>query len=164
MVEINSQSTIELMTEDKNFKYLVRVANTDLDGKKSLIYALTKIKGISIMYANAICALTKLDPNQKTGYLNEEQIAKLTEQVKRTDNIPKWMKNRQKDYTTGQDKHLIDADLVFAQDNDLKLLKMIKSYKGLRHQVGLPVRGQRTKSNFRKNKTTRSKKKKRGGD
>ena len=42
--------------------------------------------------------------------------------------------------------------LSFTQDNDIKMMKKIKSYKGVRHILGQPVRGQRTKSNFRKNK------------
>lgn len=147
---------------DKDFRYLVRVANTDLDGKKSTLYALTKIKGISIMYANAICTLTKVNPHQKAGTLSEEDIEKLTEQVKSYANVPKWLLNRRNDYTTGEDKHLTDADLVFTKDNDLKRLKMIKSYRGLRHQAGLTTRGQKTKSNFRRTKTARAKKTKRG--
>ena len=44
------------------------------------------------------------------------------------------------------------GDLDFTVDNDLKRMKMIKCYRGMRHAFGLPVRGQRTKSNFRKNK------------
>lgn len=150
------------MTEDKNFKYLVRVANTDLDGKKSTLYALTKIKGVSVMFANGICALAKVDKTQKAGTLSDEEIVRINEQIKKVESFPSWMLNRQKDYTTGENTHLLDADLVFTKDNDLKRLKMIKSYKGLRHQAGLPVRGQRTKSNFRRTKTSRSKNKKRG--
>ena len=59
------------------------------------------------------------------------------------------MLNRRKDLETGEDKHLLGTDLMIAKDNDLKLLKKTKSYIGLRHQRRLPVRGQRTQSNFR---------------
>jgi len=62
------------------------------------------------------------------------------------------MLNRRKDYETGEDKHLLSSDLAFTKDNDIKMLKKIKSYKGMRHAFGLPVRGQRTRSNFRRNK------------
>jgi len=44
------------------------------------------------------------------------------------------------------------GDLKFTKENDIKLLKKVKSYRGMRHALGLPVRGQRTKSNFRRNK------------
>ena len=53
---------------------------------------------------------------------------------------------------TSEDIHITRADLELATDADIKKLKKSKSYKGLRHQWGLPVRGQKTKSNFRKNK------------
>jgi len=62
------------------------------------------------------------------------------------------MLNRRKDYEDGTDKHIILGDLKFTKDNDIKRMKKIKSNKGYRHAWGLPVRGQRTKSNFRKNK------------
>jgi small subunit ribosomal protein S13 len=145
---------------DKEFKYLVRIASTDLDGKKSLMYALPKIKGISLMYANALCTIAGVDPNQKVGYLSDEDVTKINKAVKDPSKIPKWIMNRQKDYDTGENIHLIMSDLIFTQDNDLKRLKMIKSYRGLRHQWKLTVRGQRTKSNFRKTKTANSRKKK----
>ena len=67
-------------------------------------------------------------------------------------NIPTWMFNRRKDYDTGADQHLLSSSLDFAHEMDIKRMKKTKSYKGLRHQWGQPVRGQRTKSNFRKNK------------
>jgi small subunit ribosomal protein S13 len=65
---------------------------------------------------------------------------------------PRWMLNRRNDYETGDDRHLLTGDIGFVRDNDIKRLKMIKSRRGMRHMFGLPVRGQRTKSNFRKNK------------
>ena len=60
--------------------------------------------------------------------------------------------NRRRDYDTGEDKHLLIGTLQFSKDNDIKRLKKIKALRGMRHQKGLPVRGQRTKSNFRRNK------------
>ena len=66
--------------------------------------------------------------------------------------MPLWMVNRRRDYEDNKDKHLVTTDLMFTKDNDLKRLKKIKSYRGVRHTQGLPVRGQRTKSNFRKSK------------
>ena len=62
------------------------------------------------------------------------------------------MINRKNDYETGEDKHLLAGTLNFVQDNDLKRLKKIKTLRGIRHQRKLPVRGQRTRSNFRKGK------------
>ena len=66
--------------------------------------------------------------------------------------VPVWMANRRGDYETGEDKHLVTGTLNFTQENDLKRLKKIKTLRGMRHQRRLPVRGQRTRSNFRRSK------------
>lgn len=150
----------KLKMAEQEFRYLVRVASTDLDGNKALSYALCKITGVSLMFANAICRIAGLDPNQKTGYMSDEDAEKLTATMKDTSKFPKWLLNRNNDPESGNDMHLIASDLVFTQENDIKRLKMIKSYRGLRHQWQLPVRGQRTKSNFRRTKTANSRKKK----
>ena len=62
------------------------------------------------------------------------------------------MKNRQKDFDNGEDVHLNGADLKLKKEFDIKRLRKIKSYRGIRHGAGLPTRGQRTKGNFRKNR------------
>lgn len=142
------------MAGKEEFKYIVRIANTDLDGNKQIIHALTKIKGVSFMYANLLCGLANVPKRKKTGELSDSEINKLSDVLKdpMKNEVPKWMMNRRKDYETGEDKHLITVDLTFTKDNDIKKLKKIKSYRGLRHQWGLPLRGQRTRSNFRRNK------------
>jgi len=139
---------------EQEFKHLVRIANTDLDGNKPIFKALIKIKGISFMFSNMICSLTSIDKNAKTGYLKDEQIKKLDEAVNNPSklNAPSWMFNRRKDIEDGKDKHLVTGDLNFAQETDIKMMKKIRCYKGTRHSFGLPVRGQKTRSNFRKNK------------
>lgn len=143
------------MAEDtQNFKHIVRVANVDIPGEKLIRFSLTKIKGVGVHFADAICIVAGIDKQSKTGNLNDKQVEKLNEVVKDPvqSGIPAWMFNRKNDYETGEDKHLITGNLHFVQDNDLKRLKKIKSLRGLRHQKGLPVRGQRTRSNFRKSK------------
>jgi len=137
-----------------DFNHIVRIANADLNGDKKLINALTKIKGVSFMFSNLVCSLTKMDKLTKVGYLKEDQIKKIEEVLKEPlkFKVPLWMLNRRKDPETGQDKHLFGGDLAYNKDNDIKLMKKIRCYRGIRHTEGLPVRGQRTKSNFRKNK------------
>jgi len=144
---------VEQKQED-NFKHFIRIASADLNGNYKIERALTKIKGVGFQFAHAICSTLKIDPSQKTGYLDDQIIKRIEEVVKDPlkFNIPSWLFNRRKDYETGDDKHLLTSDLDFTKDNDIKLMKKIKSYKGNRHSRGLPVRGQKTKSNFRKNK------------
>ena len=142
------------LVEDKEFKHLIRVANTDLRGEKHILYALTRIKGVNFMLANAVCRKAGIPITKKAGYLSDTEVKALEKVISDLvrAGIPTWMLNRRKDYETGKDKHLFLGDLDFAREMDIKRMKKTKSYKGLRHQWGLPVRGQRTKSNFRKNK------------
>jgi len=153
--------------EEKEFKHIVRIANTDLDGNKPIAYALRKIKGVGFQFANLICSFAGVNKTQKTGYLAEESINKLNEVVQDPSKFgaPAWMLNRRRNYEDNSSKHLITSDLDFTKDNDIKKMKKIKSYRGVRHMFGLPSRGQRTKSNFRRNKgkVTGVKKKTAGG-
>ena len=136
------------------FKHLVRIANSDLKGEKALVYALKNIKGVGQPLAHAICVLAQIPELSKTGDLSDADIKKISDVVLALDKqgLPSWMFNRRKDMNTGEDKHVITNDLLFNKENDIKLMRRIKSYKGQRHSYGLPVRGQRTKSNFRRNK------------
>ena len=142
------------MAEKDNFKHLVRVANTDLDGNKSIKVALTKIKGVGDMYANMACRLANVAPTEKTGYLPDDAVQKIEDVIVNPAKYktPSWMLNRRKDLYDGEDKHLLTADLMFQKENDIKSLKKKKCYRGFRHMDNLPARGQKTKSNFRRNK------------
>lgn len=136
------------------FKYLVRIANTDLKGEKAVLYALKNIKGVGIAFANAACAVAGVDPLSKIGNLDETKIQLLDSIVKEPARygLPSWLFNRRRDPETGENKHLLTGELQFAQEMDIKNMKKIRCYKGVRHAAGAPVRGQRTRSNFRKNK------------
>lgn len=145
---------VEQPTLAPGYKHLVRIVNTDLNGKQKIGYALTSIRGLSYQFAHAICMVTGVDPNKKSGELNEKEVEKLDSAIRSPSKhaIPSWMYNRQKDMETGGDKHLFGTDLKYIQEGDVRLMKKIKCYRGVRHSLGLPVRGQRTRSNFRKNK------------
>jgi len=137
-----------------DFQHFVRILNTDLEGAKTLKNSLRKIKGVGFMFANAVCALAGINENKITGELTDEEAKKLEEIIKNPSKsgIPIWMLNRRKDNETGENKHLLTSDLDFTKENDIKTLKKIKAYRGIRHMFNLPVRGQKTKSNFRPNK------------
>ncbi|MBI4150252.1 30S ribosomal protein S13 [Candidatus Woesearchaeota archaeon] len=137
-----------------DFKYLVRIVNTDLDGNKPVHHALLKIKGVSFMFANIACALARVDKFKKTGYISDIEAQRLDEVIRfpQKYGAPVWMLNRRKDYETGEDKHLLLSDMDYVRSNDIRRLQMIKSYRGARHAAGQPCRGQSTKSHFRRNK------------
>ncbi len=138
------------MTEKtQDFRQIVRIAETDIDGNRQLLMALKQIKGIGFSMANAICNVLRLDKSKKIGSLGEEQLRAAERLAKNPDKMPEWMYNRRKDIETGQSRHLLNTELKLTKEFDIKRLKKIKSYRGIRHAMGLPVRGQRTRAHFR---------------
>lgn len=136
---------------EEEVRSLIRIMNFDVKGDKVIAYGMTSIKGVGKSFANAVLGLTAIPKNKKAGLLTSHEIQKIEDVIKNPFKykIPVWMLNRIKDPNTGNDTHLSSSDLVFAKENDVKLLRKTKSYRGLRLGVGLTVRGQRTKSNFR---------------
>ena len=135
------------------FRYIVRVAATELKGKMPIKLALTKIKGVSAAFANATLTLLGIDPDKKVGDFTNEEFARIEAFLKNPDGVPLWILNRRNDPFTGDDTHLISSDLTIQLKQDLDYMKKSKSYRGMRHAHGLKARGQRTKSTGRKGKT-----------
>ena len=139
------------MSEDPDFKYIIRIANSDVSGEERLAYALTSIRGIGPRISNAIINKLKLDARMLAGKLNDENIAEIENAIANiSDYVPKWLLNRQNDYDSGEDIHSVSIDLKMTLGDDLNRMKKVKSYKGIRHASGHKVRGQRTYSNGRK--------------
>lgn len=136
-------------------KQIIRIVNTDIAGATKLFLALTRIYGISYNFSNAICNYLNLDKFKQVGSLNEEEVKKIEDVIKNPlkHNFPKYMLNRRSDIETGEDKHIFGAELKLRKDFDIKRMKNIRSYKGVRHAIGLPVRGQSTRSHFHKGKS-----------
>ena len=137
--------------EKKYEERLIRILSKDIEGRLKVYVGLTKIKGISWSLSNAICKSLNFDKNRKIGSLSKEEIEKINDFIKKP-KMPIIFLNRKIDIETGENKHLIGTDLELQKELDIGRLKKIKSYRGLRHAVGLPLRGQRTKSHFRRNK------------
>lgn len=139
---------------EKELRTIVRVAGTDLDGEKPLVVALRGIKGISYAISNAVCSISGFDHYAKLGSLKEAELEKIGEIIKDPIKfgVPIWLINRRNDIETGKDMHLVGADLDVARRFDVQRMIDMKSYKGVRHMLGLPSRGQRTRSHFRKGK------------
>lgn len=137
---------------EEEFKHMVRIARRDVDGNKTVVNALADIRGVGIALSGAICSSMGLDLDQKIGYLSDDKVNEIEEAIRNPTkhDVPEWMLNRRNDYETGGTVHLIESDLMMSLRDDLNRMKKIRSYKGRRHEVGLPVRGQRTKSTFRK--------------
>jgi len=137
--------------KDEDFQYIVRIANTDIDGDKTLIMGIAQIKGIGRHMAALIADSTGIDKKIKMGKITDAQIEKIKKALEDIENIaPGWMLNHRKDIDTGEDIHLISSDVELRLRDDVNLLKMIRSYRGIRHETGLSVRGQRTRANNRR--------------
>ena len=137
-----------------DFKHIVRIADTDLDGKRNVEFALTQIKGIGHRMAKSLTNILGIDATAKLGELDDETIEKLKSFIEQEiDGLPDWMVNRRKDRYSGKNLHLLGKDVDFSRMVDLERLMKIKSYRGMRHAKGKKVRGQRTRSTGRKGRT-----------
>jgi len=145
----------------EEFRHILRILGTDVDGTLKTQYALTKIKGMSRNLSWTILRKAEIDPNARAGFLKEAEVEKIEEIIKDPGKygIPSWMMNRRKDLETGKDMHLISADLVLRNKMDVEDMKNMKSWRGYRHAYGLKVRGQRTKTTGRAGKALGVKKK-----
>ena len=121
---------------------MARIKGVDLPNEKNIWIALTSIYGIGRNLSKDICTDAKVDMTKKAKDLTDDEIASLRKEI---------------------DKHLVEGDLRREVSLNIKTKMEIGSYQGLRHKKGLPVRGQRTRTNARtrkgKPKTIANKKK-----
>ncbi|QSG15585.1 30S ribosomal protein S13 [Halapricum desulfuricans] len=136
--------------DDEDLQYFVRIGQTDLDGTKSLERSLTDMNGIGHRAARIIAQKAGVDRRETFGRLDEEQIDEIVELVEGfADEVPEWLANHRNDFFSGETSHEIGNDLDLTKRQDINRMKMIDSYKGVRHKRGQKVRGQRTKSTGR---------------
>ena len=109
-----------------------RILGVDIPSNKRLDIGLTHIYGIGHTRAKEVCEQLQLDPAMKTSELADADIARITQ--------------------TLQSSYTVEGDLRRQVAPDVRRLVSIKSYRGNRHQRGLPVRGQRTQTNARTRK------------
>jgi small subunit ribosomal protein S13 len=145
----------------KEYKHIIRIKGTDLEGSKKVTYGLTKIKGVGVSMANTIVKIGDLKADTRLGNLSDAEISKIEDIISDFSkySIPSRLVNRRKDVESGRDIHLITADLTLRTKNDIDFMKNIKSWKGIRHSLGLKVRGQRTKCTGRTGRSVGVKKK-----
>ncbi len=112
---------------------MARLLGVDIPNRKKIEYSLRYIYGVGPARAKQILDVTGIDPNRRTQDLNEQELSQIS------------------NYIIDQ-KIMVEGDLRRAITNNLKRLQSIRCYRGLRHQRGLPVRGQRTITNARTRK------------
>ena len=111
---------------------MARIAGVDIPNNKRIEIALTYIYGIGRKSSNDILAKTGVDPDKRAKDLTEEEIAKLRDEI--------------------ENSYTVEGDLRRDVALNIKRMVEINCYRGIRHRKGLPVRGQRTKTNARTRK------------
>ena len=114
---------------------MARIAGVDIPREKRIEIALTYLFGIGRSLSNEILSRAGIDPDTRTNMLTEEEVAKIRDIIER--------------------EHKIEGDLRKEVNINIKRLMDIGCYRGLRHRRGLPVRGQRTRTNSRTRKGPR---------
>jgi small subunit ribosomal protein S13 len=114
---------------------MARIAGVDLPKKKRMEYALTYIYGIGLTTSRKILNATGINYDKRVYDLTEEEAAKIRKEI--------------------QDNYIVEGDLRKKVILDIKTLMDLGNYRGLRHRKGLPVRGQKTKTNARTRKGKR---------
>ncbi|HAU60419.1 MAG: 30S ribosomal protein S13 [Opitutales bacterium] len=112
---------------------MARLLGVDIPNRKKVEFSLRYIYGVGPTRAKVILEATNIDPNRRTMDLNEQELSLIS------------------NYIIDQ-KIMVEGDLRRNITNNLKRLQSIRCYRGLRHQRGLPVRGQRTITNARTRK------------
>ncbi|RZN55415.1 MAG: 30S ribosomal protein S13 [Candidatus Methanomethylicota archaeon] len=133
-----------------SYRHVIRILDTDLKGDEKLAYALARIRGIGINTSYAILKICNINPEIRVGYLQDSDVKKIEETLLNLPSyLPPYMLNRRKDLLTGKNLHLLGSDLVLSMKMDIDLMKKIKCWKGIRHALGLKVRGQCTRTTGR---------------
>lgn len=137
------------------FRYLVRIRGKDLEGRKKVTAALADLRGVGDNFAQSVVSSLGVDPKARLGTLSDEQLRAIEKAL--TDGsslkVPQWAYNRRKDPETGETKQLVGTDLEVATKDDIEREKTVQSWRGIRHSLGLKVRGQRTRTTGRHGRT-----------
>jgi small subunit ribosomal protein S13 len=111
----------------EDFKYIVRIANTDIDGEKPVVHALTAIKGVGNRIAEIVINKTGLPRKEKIGNLSDEDVEKLESYIlDMAEKNPGWLLNKQRDVWTGEDIHIYGPELDMRHQEDINILKKIR--------------------------------------
>ncbi len=136
--------------DNPNFRYIVRVSDTDLDGTRPVALALTGVRGVGLRLAEVACQLAQVPATERIGNLPEPTVEVIeTTLTTLPSKVPDWMVNHRHEPLLGETLHYVGPDLDTRRRDDVNQMKMIRSYRGVRHERGQKVRGQRTRSNGR---------------
>lgn len=135
-----------------DFQHILRILNTNVDGRQKVMFALTAVKGVGRRFSNLICKKAEVDINKRAGELKPDEIERLVAIIQNPlqFKIPQWFLNRQKDIRTGKYSQITANILETKLREDIERLKKMRAHRGLRHWWGIRVRGQHTKTTGRR--------------
>jgi len=136
------------------FQHILRVLNTNIEGKRKSMFAMTRICGIGKRFSNLICKKAEVDVDRRAGTLSNEEIEKLVAIIMNPKQfkVPDYFVNRQRDFSTGKTTHCSINVLIASVRQDIERMKKIRSHRGIRHYWGHRVKGQHTCTTGRKGK------------
>src|SRR2546426_2428348 len=115
----------------EDFRYIVRMANSDLDGTRSVGIALTAIPGVGSRVAEAVADLAGVSRSERLGNLSEEQTDKIEATLGNLGELfPPWMVNRPQDWESGLDPHPLRSEVEGRLPGDGELSKIVPAYQG----------------------------------
>ena len=134
-----------------DFSYILRIADSDIDGLRPIAIGITSIKGIGMRTSQQICRLAGVDGNTLGGHLSDDEQDRLRNSIDDyATTVPWWLVNRQRDIGTNEDAHIVATEVKMTRDDDVARIAGVKAYRGMRHRSGHKVRGQRLRANGRK--------------
>ena len=150
------------LIQPEKFQHILRVLNTNIDGRRKVGFALTAIKGVGRRFAHVVIRKADVDGTKRAGELSEEEVERIVTIINspRQYKIPDWFLNRQKDIKDGKYSQATSNSLDTKVREDLERMKKIRVHRGLRHYWNLRVRGQHTKTTGRRGRTVGVSKKK----
>lgn len=137
---------------EQEYRHIVRILGNDVPGDKTMLVGLSQIRGVGHNFATAVLDMVKIRSNAHVGHLTDSQVESIEKvlQDPKSAAVPAWFLNRRRDVETGEDKHLLNADIEFTVRNDIERERTAGSWRGYRHMYGLKVRGQRTRTTGRR--------------
>eukprot|EP01061_Rhynchopus_euleeides_P010594 TRINITY_DN20089_c0_g1_i1.p1 TRINITY_DN20089_c0_g1~~TRINITY_DN20089_c0_g1_i1.p1 ORF type:complete len:154 (+),score=63.12 TRINITY_DN20089_c0_g1_i1:131-592(+) len=152
--------SLTMGTED--FQHMLRILNTNVDGKQKVPYAIRTVKGVGRRLAFIACARANVDANRRAGTLSNEEVERIVQVISKPEDfkVPSWFLNRVKDPKDGTTMQCLSNAVDNKIREDLERLKKMRNHRGLRHMWGLRVRGQHTKTTGRRGRTVGVSKKK----
>ena len=138
----------------EDFSYILRLADSDIDGLRPIAQGLTSIPGVGKRSAGQICRMADIEGSKLGGHLSDEEQNRIRTTIDEYAlNVPWWLVNRQRDLQSNEDAHIIGTEVKLTKKDDVARLAAIKTYRGMRHRSGHKVRGQRLRSNGRSGST-----------